>query len=236
LVCPSVISGGRVFFEMRSETQSNEEAWARIQRIRDEALARVPRPLFYETSTFGRRVLGPDVVPLTWERMLYLAGENNAVACGLPVDKQATMRALYIISPEFRPGDRTAWKRFRRKRRMSRKKWIKIAGALRSHFDEAFAEAPSVAIEKGKKREGGFANEHWLASHVHYFASVYGWTFDEIVKLPVAVTFMLVNCRDSGSSHSDASKRTPRFNPAADRANGQRLREKREQMRNKGLN
>jgi hypothetical protein len=201
----------------------SETTEQKIERIRDEAFAGVSKPLWVAPGWF-RADHGPAVLPLTWERLLFLLGEQNPIATGGPLDKRSTVRALFIMSPSWSPEEPGAWRRYR-KRRIGAKRLLRAALALRDHIDEAFFEAPARAKVKGESGAAKRTGAHWFALTAHKLASDYGWTLGEIKRLPVAATFAMLACEQQPPGSGDARKRAPRFSPAADKANGERLRE-----------
>lgn len=201
-----------------------------LATIRDEAFVEIPRPLWYDAS--GR---GPMVVPLTWERYHHMLGERNPIVTGAPVDRRALRRALWQLSPGWQPT-RANWLRFRVSNFLTSPllKTSKLVAQLRYELRAAFAESQAISAQpKGTTPAAPQADElppvHLLGQIIHTLGTLYGWTRHESLRCPIAVTYQLFIAAQGSQPRTNG---VPQFS-AADRSNGERLRKKREELRNR---
>ena len=196
-----------------------------LQNIRDEAFVEIERPLWLERGSQGCAV-----VPLTWERYHHLCGECNPLVTGGAVTCEFVRRALWQLSPGWRPT-RANWLRYRLTHRLLRRRELSLAiGHLRAHIRAAFAESDALcATPKGHAEPlaDALPAVHLLAQIIHTFGSLYGWTRGESLRCPITVSYQLIIAGRGEQARADG---VPNFS-AADRANGERLRKVRAELR-----
>lgn len=196
-----------------------------FQTIRDEAFVEIARPLWIEQGS-----VGAPVVPLTWERYHHLLGECNPLVTGQAVTRAALRRALWQLSPRWQPT-RASWLRYRLTHRLRRRDHARAITHIRAHIRAAFAESDALTpAPKGHRAAPGADSlppVHLLAQIIHAFGTLYGWTRAESLRCPITVSFQLMIAARGEQPRTDG---VPHFT-AADRANGERLRQKRAQMR-----
>ena len=115
------------------------------------------------------------VMPMTLGRLLFLDAINHPFLTGQPTDRNGVLDFLWIMSPQFSPGNRKAAKKF------FRRYWFKEidAGPLREYLAEEFAD-------EGTSKE---PDPTWIAQLVDVIASEYGWSEREIFDIPLKRIF-----------------------------------------------
>lgn len=154
------------------------DAVEREQSGRDAAFA-------VETET----LFGVEVLPLTARHFLLLDGCDSAfVTGGLPLHSDVA-RVLWILQPNFKPGDTRARDKFLKRIRKLLKTpfgYSLAVAEIRAFIDDAFADSPA----SGGGDSPGYVS--WIAHYVDLLAHEYHWTEREILNLPMKRIFQYV--------------------------------------------
>lgn len=134
-------------------------------------------------------ICGVALAPFTPYKALLLDLDRNAVfaSSATAIDSYAIGQCLWILSLDFREGDRKARKRF-----FKRIRALEILPAyqgLVAYFARAFFD----------QRNGGGASSRpplvdWIASIVDTFASEYSWPPEQILRTPFRQLLQLNRC------------------------------------------
>lgn len=213
--------------------QYQADARERIEQHREEAFVELPRPLWLRPDLGRFSRVGPFVAPLTWRRLHQLQGEGNRILSAdiLGMPGVEILRALWILSPDYRPTAR-AFRRFLWCHTLGltllRNRW-RLVKYIRAHIDDAFMERTVASSASGDgSGDVDIPSAHYLAQLIVSMGSLGLCRHPaDVLDLPVAMTFQILN---SAYGHS-SQPGEPRWNLAQDRANGERLRRlKRERM------
>lgn len=162
-------------------------------RSRAEAWIDFERPLWIERGKwFGVR-RGPMVMPLTWRRFHLLAAEKNPVIIGESVTRKAIVRALWILSPAWRPS-RWAWTLHRIK--CARLDVHKALTGIRDMLDVAFCERPPTIKDVGRIENSetkDVAQADYIGMVVDWMASEYGWSKGQILDMQISASYVTLN-------------------------------------------
>lgn len=149
------------------------------------------------------------VVPMTLNRLLILESIEHPFLTGSNAGREAVLNFLWIMSPEFVPGDRKAAKKF------FRRFWFRKLkpDPLREYLAKEF---------EGKGDQEGAPQEAWVAQLVDVLAFEYGWSEAAIFDIPLKRIFRYADAMVA--RRSDVN--TVKFNtPKADAVRNEYLRE-----------
>lgn len=151
------------------------EAVKRDQDVRDAAF------LSLTTS-----ICGVAIRQLTVRDIVILDGIGSPFLCGGPHSVQDAARFLWLMSPLYCSG---WWPAFRFGRRCRKIDDTQLTSGIDRYLEDTFQDAP------GKKAGADGPDFASFAAHlVHRLASAYGWSIDEIMRVPLKVIFQQLKC------------------------------------------
>ena len=163
---------------------------------------------------------GVPVKPLTLRMVLFLdLAANWYVAGGFgSVDFTAgstvsdwvfnQSQFLWVVSPQFAPGDERARKRFYKSLRKLQP--ATLHREIERFYGAAFFDAPA-----NNHANSSAPKVDWIAALVHEFASAYHWPADHILDTPLRVLLQLRRCIQISNEPKSASSLP---NPESDAA------------------
>lgn len=149
------------------------------------------------------------IVPMTLNRLLVLESIEHPFLSGSDAGREAVLNFLWIMSPEFKAGDRRAAKKF------FRRFWFRKLKPepLREYLAKEF---------EGKGDQGGAPEAAWVAQLVDVLAFEYGWSEAAIFDIPLKRIFRYADAMVA--RRSDVN--TVKFNtPRADAVRNEYMRE-----------
>jgi len=153
---------------------------------------------------------GSWIVPMTLNRLLILESIEHPFLTGSVAGREAVLNFLWIMSPEFKAGDRRAAKKF------FRRFWF------RKLKDEPLREYLAKEFEGSKGDQEGAPQEAWVAQLVDVLAFEYGWSEAAIFDIPLKRIFRYADAMVARRSDT----KTVQFNtPRADAVRNEYLRE-----------
>lgn len=181
-----------------------EAAAHRVGARRDCAWLAVPFP-----------ICGVDLREMTLRDYLTLILSGNAHVTAQPVPADPLEAAgfwaahdvqlLWLLSPDFRPGDLKARARF-----ISRAAGFSASAVregLTAYLAETFADARRGGAGADPKQADPL-KVSFVACYVHRLASAYGWRVEEIQSLPLKQLFQLVRLCEVDAAYK-AGKQPP---------------------------
>jgi len=180
-----------------------EEYRPRIAEARDADRRDVQTSLVSVPELVGKSW----VMPMTIARLLYLEAINHPFLSGAEADRDAVLDFLWIMSPEFKAGNRRAAKKF------FRRYW------LRRVDPEPLREYLASEFESEENADGTPPAPEWVAHLVDVFASEYGWSEAEIHTISLKRLFRYGNAIVARRG----DKIGPAMSPKADRVKAEYL-------------
>lgn len=161
-------------------------------------------------------------LPLTPRMMLCLYLAKSPFLCGGTPGGEHVAQFLWIVSPQFRLGDRAAAVAFAR-RIGQRVPYVATVRKIDAVVADALRDRPARSAGKG------IAIASWVAALIHLFAFHYHWGKDEVLDTPIAQLLQLKRHIDR-----ELNPNLPPFGGVADRVKGAWLRRRAERRAKKG--
>lgn len=160
-----------------------QELWAEYRPKLDAARDRDRKEQQGVFLSVPENVGGVWLEPLTIERFLLLDGIDHPMLTGRGVTPESVASFCYILSPEYRHGDQQAARDFMKS--FSPQNAEEFAEELVAYVQEQF-DLGGADSKKGGELS---APESWVCSTVDLLASEYGWSEQEILRLPIKRAF-----------------------------------------------
>lgn len=116
------------------------------------------------------------IMPMTLNRLLYLEAVEHPFLSGGDVSREQVLDFLWIMSPEFQPGDKKMAKKFYRRFWFRRVNPLPLVEYLANEFGHESGDDKSP-------------DANWVAQLVDCFACEYGWSEDSILNTPLKRLF-----------------------------------------------
>lgn len=171
--------------------------WEEYRPKLAEAREKDTRDLQRSLVSSPERVGNAWIVPLTLGRFLYLDAISHPFLTGDSATRDQVLDYLWIMSPEFKPGNLKAAKRFFRRFWFRRVK----ADALREFLAEEFAA--------DARAESKAPDPTWIPRLVDVLANEYGWSEREIFDLPLRRLHLYSGAMVARRSDNPVSWSTP---------------------------
>lgn len=190
---------------------SRAELWADYRPRLDEAkkLDRLEGTLVFlaQPVKVGRF----KIAPLTLERLLWLEALESPFVVNRPEPpgRLDVLKCLWVLSPHFKPGSVWRGRLFCGANICLDWKWYGVT--IAELFEAGLSMIGSAWQDSTKQKEE--PDPLWAAAMIDGFASQYGWSMNEIMRLPmlqVARLSQALGARIAATAGSKAPKHTGR--------------------------